>query len=144
MLERVEDSFVAFNFNTAIAVMLEFVNLATRTRAALRRDQAERFLRALAPFAPHLTEELWALFGHERSIVLAGWPAADPAYLVDDEIELVVQVNGKLRAKIKAPKDAGRDRLEELGRAAVDDFLSGKTVKKVVVVPGRLVNFVGE
>jgi leucyl-tRNA synthetase len=144
MLERVNDSFESFAFNTAVAVMMEFVNEATRQRATLRRDQAERFLRALSPFAPHLADELWAALGHREPIQLAGWPAVDPAYLVDDEIELVVQVNGKLRAKIRAPKDALKERLEELGRAAVTEHLAGKTVKKVVVVPGRLVNFVGE
>ncbi|HEX6885251.1 MAG TPA: leucine--tRNA ligase [Planctomycetota bacterium] len=144
MLERVNDSFESFNFNTAIAVMMEFVNEATKQRVALRRDQAERFLRVLAPFAPHLAEELWAALGHAQPIQLAGWPAVEAAYLVDDEIELVVQVNGKLRAKIRAPKDAHKERLEELGRAAVNEHLAGKTVKKVVVVPGRLVNFVGE
>jgi leucyl-tRNA synthetase len=144
MLERVDDSFQGFNFNTAIAVMMEFVNEATKTRASLRRDQAERFLRALFPFAPHVSEELWRLLGHAETIVKAGWPSVDAAYLSDDEVELVVQVNGKLRAKIRAPKDAEKDHLEALGRAAVTEHLSGKTVRKVVVVPGRLVNFVGD
>jgi leucyl-tRNA synthetase len=143
-LARIEDSFQGFNFNTAIAAMMEFTNEATKRRAALTASQAERFLRALAPFAPHLAEELWSRLGHAGSITRAAWPAADPAYLVEDEIELVVQVNGKLRAKIRAPKDAARGHLEELGRAAVTEHLSGKTVKKVVVVPGRLVNFVGD
>jgi len=143
-LERVNDSFESFNFNTAIASMMEFINEATKARAALRRDQAERFLRALSPFAPHLAEELWHRLGHRDPVAAASWPAVDAAYLVDDEIELVVQVNGKLRAKIRAPKDAPRARIEELGRAAVTEFLADRTVKKVVVVPGRLVNFVGE
>src|SRR6185436_7713284 len=107
-LERIEDSFQGFNFNTAIAAMMEFVNEGTKRRAALTRSQAERFLCALAPFAPHFAEELWARLGHEQSISRAAWPKADPAYLADDEIELVVQVNGKLRAKIRAPKDAPR------------------------------------
>ncbi|NOT30544.1 MAG: leucine--tRNA ligase [Planctomycetes bacterium] len=143
-LARIEDSFQQFNFNTAIAAMMEFVNEGTKRRAALTRSQAERFLCALAPFAPHLAEELWARLGHAESITRAAWPKADPAYLVEDEVELAVQVNGKLRARIRAPKDAQRERLEELGRAAVSEHLSGKTVKKVVVVPGRLVNFVGD
>jgi len=144
MLERTNDAFESFAFNTAIAAMMEFTNEATKLRAALRREQAERFLRALAPFAPHLAEELWTRLDHAESIVKSGWPVVDAAYLVDDEIELVVQINGKLRAKIRAPKDANKDELERLGRKAVDEFLGGKTVKKVVVVPGRLVNFVGD
>jgi leucyl-tRNA synthetase len=142
MLERVEDSFGAFNFNTAIAAMMEFVNEGTRHRAALTRSQAERFLRALAPFAPHVAEELWSRLGHAGSIQHAGWPQAEAQWLVEDEIDLIVQVNGKLRAKIRAPKDAARERLEELGRDAAAEFLDGKTVRKAVVVPGRLVNFV--
>jgi leucyl-tRNA synthetase len=143
-LKRIDDSFTGFNFNTGIAAMMEFVNEATKRRAALTRAQAGLFVRALAPFAPHLAEELWQRLGHADSVTRAGWPVPDPAYLVDDEIELVVQVNGKLRAKIRAPKDAQQARLEELGRAAVTEFLTGKTVKKIVVVPGRLVNFVGD
>ncbi|MSR61929.1 MAG: leucine--tRNA ligase [Planctomycetes bacterium] len=143
-LKRIDDSFTGFNFNTAIAAMMEFVNEGTRARAALTRSQAERFLCALAPFAPHLCEELWSRLGHGDSITRAAWPVADPAYLVDDEVELVVQVNGKLRAKIRVPKDADKAQLEALGRAAVSEQLAGKSVKKVVVVPGRLVNFVGE
>ena len=143
-LKRVEDSFAGFNFNTAIAAMMEFVNEATRRRAALTRSQAERFLAALAPFAPHVTEELWSRLGHRTSISRAAWPAADARYLVDDEIEYVVQVNGKLRAKVRAPKDADRAAVEALGRSAAADMLAGKTVKKAVVVPGRLVNFVVE
>jgi len=143
-LKRVDDSFAGFNFNTAIAAMMEFVNEGTRARAALTRSQAERFLRALSPFAPHLAEELWSRLGHADSITRAGWPVADPAFLVDDEIELVVQVNGKLRAKIKVPKDADKAQLEALARSAASEQLAGKTLTKVVVVPGRLVNFVGE
>jgi leucyl-tRNA synthetase len=141
-LQRVEDSFGGFNFNTAIAAMMEFVNEGTRHRAALTRSQAERFLRALAPFAPHVAEELWSSLGHAGSIQHAGWPQAETQWLVEDEIDLIVQVNGKLRAKIRAPKDAARERLEELGRDAAAEFLDGKTVRKAVVVPGRLVNFV--
>ncbi len=144
MLERVNDSFQHFNFNTAIAAMMEFVNEATKARAALTRAQAERFLCALAPFAPHIAEELWALLGHREGLVHAGWPLPDPAYLVDEEIDLVVQVNGKLRAKIRAPRDAAEGVLEELARAAVVEHLDGKGVRRVVVVPGRLVNFVLE
>ena len=142
MLQRVDDSFQHFNFNTAIAAMMEFVNVATKQRAALVRDQAERFLRALAPFAPHLAEELWARLGHAESITRARWPLADPAYLAEEEIELVVQVNGKLRGRIRAPKDAQRDALEALARAAAAADLAGKSVRRAVVVPGRLVNFV--
>jgi len=141
-LKRVDDSFQGFNFNTGIAALMEFVNEATKRRAALTRSQAERFLCALAPFAPHLSEELWSRLGQRGSVTRAPWPVAEARYLVDDEIEYVVQVNGKLRAKVRAPKDADRAAVEALGRSAAAAELDGKTVKKTVVVPGRLVNFV--
>jgi leucyl-tRNA synthetase len=141
-LARVEDSFQQFNFNTAIAAMMEFTNEATKRRAALTSSQAERFVRVLAPFAPHLAEELWSRLGRTEPLTRAGWPQADPAYLVDDEVEVVVQVNGKLRAKVKVPKDASARELEDSARGAASEFLAGATVKKAVVVPGRLVNFV--
>ncbi len=141
-IERTDASFEHFNFNTAIAAMMTFVNEATKRGGALTRSQAERFACILSPFAPHLAEELWSRLGHTESIALASWPAVDPAWLVDEEFELVVQVNGKLRARVSAPKDADRDTLEELARGAAADQLAGKTVKKAVVVPGRLVNFV--
>ncbi len=142
MLKRVDESFGPFNFNTAIAAMMEFVNQATKHRAALDRDQAGRFLRALAPFAPHLAEELWSRLGHATTIQRAGWPLPDPRHLDDDEVEVVVQVNGKVRAKIRVAKDADRATIEERARAAAAGMLEGKTPRRVVVVPGRLVNFV--
>jgi leucyl-tRNA synthetase len=108
----------------------------------MSRDQGERFLRALAPFAPHICEELWSRMETGGLIVKAAWPKADPKYLVEDEIDLPVQVNGKLRATAKAPKDADQAALESIARAAVAVQLEGKQVVKTVVVPGRLVNFV--
>jgi leucyl-tRNA synthetase len=144
VLERVNDSFEHFNFNTAIAALMEFVNEATKARAALRRGQAERFLQVLSPFAPHLCEELWSRLGHEQSIVRSGWPLPDPAYLTDEEQELVVQVNGKLRAKIRVPREAAEETVRAAAQAAAAEQLQGRTVKKAVVVPGRLVNFVVE
>ncbi len=141
-LKRVDDSFEGFNFNTAIAALMTFVNEATKKRAALTRSQAERFVCALSPFAPHISEELWSRLGHTESLTRATWPSADPEFLVDDQFELVVQVNGKLRARVSAPKDADKGALETLAREAAGDLLSGKEVRRAVVVPGRLVNFV--
>jgi leucyl-tRNA synthetase len=141
-LARVDDSFQHFNFNTAIAAMMEFTNEATKRRAALTPAQAERFVRALAPFAPHLAEELWSRLGRREPLMRAGWPLPDPAYLVDDEIEVMVQVNGRLRARVKVRKDASARELEDCARGAASEFLARATVQKAVVVPGRLVNFV--
>jgi len=142
MLQRVEASFETFNFNTAIAAMMTFVNEALKRPGALRRDQAERLVLALAPFAPHVAEELWARLGHAESVARAPWPAADSRYVEDDDFELVVQVLGRVRARTRAPRGADRSELEALGRTAVAAHLEGHEVLKVVVVPGRLVNFV--
>ena len=141
-LKKVDDSFQHFNFNTAIAALMTFVNEATKRRAALTRAQVERFVLALAPFAPHVAEELWSRLGHAETLAYAPWPRPDERYLVEDEFELVVQVNGKLRARITAPKAADKSQLDELARGAAADHLAGREVKRAVVVPGRLVNFV--
>jgi leucyl-tRNA synthetase len=142
MLKRVDDSFESFNFNTAIAGMMTFVNEVTKRPGALTRDQAERVVLALAPFAPHFAEELWERLGHEPSIAYQPWPRVDPAYLEDEEFELVVQVLGRVRGRTRAPRAADRDQLESLARQVVASHLEGKELVKTVVVPGRLVNFV--
>ncbi len=141
-LKRVADSFEHFNFNTAIAALMTFVNEATKRPGSLRRGQASRLLRALSPFAPHIAHELWSRLGEPGLIARAPRPEVDPAYLVDEEFELVVQVNGKLRARLTAPKGADRATLEDLARQAAASFLEGKAVRKVVVVPDKLVSFV--
>jgi leucyl-tRNA synthetase len=101
-------------------------------------------VRLVAPYAPHLAEELWAAMGKSGSVSKAAWPAYDPALCEDDEDTIVVQVNGKLRGDFKAAKGAPKDALEAAARAVpkVAEHLSGKDVAKVIVVPGKLVNFV--
>ncbi|MBL8857021.1 MAG: leucine--tRNA ligase [Planctomycetes bacterium] len=141
-LKRADDSFQNLNLNTAIAGFMTFINDATPLLPAMSRSQGERFLRALAPFAPHLCEELWSRMGMPGLIVQAQWPVAEAHYLIEDEIDLPVQVNGKLRATAKAQKDADNAQLEAIARSAVENHLAGKEVVKTVVVPGRLVNFV--
>jgi len=97
----------------------------------------------VAPYAPHLAEECWARLGHESSVFDAGWPAFDPALLVDDTVELVVQVNGKLRGKLTVAPDITQEAALALARAdeAIAKFLTGEP-KKIVFVPKRLLNFV--
>ena len=141
-LLRVDESFDGFKYNTGIAALMTFVNEATKLRDALTRSQAERFVKALSVFAPHIGEELWSRLGHAESLAYAAWPEPIPEYLVEDEFELVVQVNGKLRARINAPKSADKGELEALARGAASQHLEGKEVRRAVVVPGRLVNFV--
>lgn len=98
----------------------------------------------LHPFAPHVTEELWERLGHADHLVFHPWPSADPAALTSDEVQLVVQVNGKLRGRVTVATSATEDevRAAALADAKVQPFLEGKSVVKVVVVPGRLVNVV--
>jgi leucyl-tRNA synthetase len=130
-------------FNTGIAAMIEFVNAATGA-GGLTADQLDRFARILSPFAPHLGEELWHRLGHTTSVAHAPWPEHDGAMLRDDEIEIAVQLSGKVRAKLLVPADADARRLEEIALAdpKVRELLEGKTVRKVIAVPGRLVNIV--
>ncbi|MCB9915180.1 MAG: leucine--tRNA ligase [Planctomycetes bacterium] len=141
-LKRLDDSFGAFNFNTGIAGMMSFVNEATKRTAALTRSQAERLVLMLSPFAPHVAEELWQRLGHAGSLAHAAWPRLREEFLVEDEVEVVVQVLGKLRGRVKAPAAASQDELLELARATVSEQLAGKRVVKEIVVPGKLVNFV--
>jgi leucyl-tRNA synthetase len=142
MLKRVDDSFEQFNFNTAIAGMMTFVNEAVKDGVALNRSQAERLVLALAPFAPHAAEELWERLGHEGSLAYAAWPVIDESQLEENDFELVVQVLGKVRARTRAPRGAGKDELERLARDALTTQLEGKQLIKTIVVPDRLVNFV--
>ena len=132
-------------FNTAIAAMIEFVNAATSS-GGLTRDQLDRFVRILAPFAPHMGEELWHRLGGEGcgSVAQAAWPEHDEAMLHDSEVEIVVQILGKVRAKLVAPADADAAALEALAleNEKVQELIAGKTVRKVIAVPGRLVNIV--
>lgn len=141
-------------FNTAIAAMIEFKNAATpkggfevNPGGTLTRDQIERLARVLCPFAPHLAEEIGArlgVSGEDAPLSDAAWPDHDEAMLVDDEREIPVQILGKLRAKVMMPADLDQKAMEEAALAdeRIAKLLEGKTVRKVIVVPGRLVNIV--
>lgn len=142
-IKKVSADTGTMNYNTAISQMMvysaEIAKLEAMPRALL-----EPLVLMLAPYAPHLAEELWARLGHGESLVAQAWPRFDPGLCEDDEDTIVVQVNGKLRADFRAAKGTGRDELERLARGLpkIADFLGGKTVAKTVVVPGKLVNFV--
>jgi leucyl-tRNA synthetase len=152
-IEDVTQRIDRFAFNTAISALMVFVRdlvapqpegSSTPQEGALPRDAASQFCLLLAPFAPHLAEELWSELGHARSLAYEPWPAADAVWLADDTFTLVVQINGKWRAEIAAPKAASKDELQQLALAhdEIQRKLAGASPKRVIVVPGRLVNFV--
>jgi leucyl-tRNA synthetase len=141
-IHKVDGDIERMAFNTAIAAMMIFVNEATKGMDRLSRRQLLRFAQLLQPFAPHLAEELWQRLGGEGLVTHAPWPVVDPRQLVDAEVEIAVQVLGKVRGHARVPTGAPPDVVLPLARAAVASYLDGKTVVKEIVVPGKLVNFV--
>jgi leucyl-tRNA synthetase len=127
--------------NTAISQMMVFVNAATASKT-LPRETVKVFLRLLSPYAPHLAEELWSRLGETELIAHAPWPEYDEALCRDETVVIPVQVNGKVRARLEVPADISREALEEaaLAEEKVAAHVEGKTVAKVIVVPGKLVN----
>jgi leucyl-tRNA synthetase len=141
-IAKVTDDLAGMRFNTAVSAMMVFVNEATKAGETLTRSQAERFVLMLAPFAPHIGEELWARLGHDKTLTYEPWPSFDKGLLLDDEVELAVQIQGKVRTRIVVPADADKAVILVRARSAVSEFLDGAQVVKEIVVPGRLVNFV--
>ncbi len=141
-IKKVTGDLERMQFNTAISAMMIFVNEATPKIDQLTADQLDRYARILGVFAPHLGEELWQLLGREGSIALVGWPGWNEELCKKAEIELPIQINGKLRIKLMVDAEATVEVLEEKAREAAVEYLRDKTVRKVVVVPNRLVNFV--
>ncbi len=130
-------------FNTAISRMMEFVNAALKVER-IERDWLERFVLLLSPFAPHLAEELWHRLGHGATLAYEPWPQYDEKYLEEDEIDVPVQVNGKLRGVVRVAKTASKDEVLAAAKSdpKVQAHIEGKTLVKEVFVPGRLVNMV--
>jgi len=146
MVKKVGDDLEAMAFNTAISAMMVFINEAEEFAkgGGLPKEYLEKFVLCLAPFAPHLGEELWQFLGHEKTLAYEPWPQFDAKALVEDEIEIPVQVLGKLRGRITVPMAATPAEMEAAAKANADvaKFLEGKTIVKVIAVPKRMVNFV--
>ncbi len=142
MIKEATTGIEALKFNTPIAEMMKFINTCKGSLPS--RADAETFLLVLSPFAPHIAEELWSRMGHDTTLADEPWPQWDEAALVEDMIEVVVQVGGKVRAKVSVPADADKDAL--LAAAKADDnvqkHIEGKRIVREIVVPGRLVNLV--
>ncbi|MFP7734356.1 leucine--tRNA ligase [Priestia aryabhattai] len=142
-VKKVTEDYEGLRFNTGISQLMVFINDAYKVDV-LPKQYVEGFVKLLAPICPHTTEELWSKLGHEDTISYEAWPAFDEAKLVDDEVEIVVQINGKVRAKVNVPAEASREELQDIAMANEDvqEFIEGKTVRKVIAVPGKLVNIV--
>ena len=142
-VKKVTDDFERMHFNTAISQLMVFVNEAYKVDD-LPLEYMKGFVKMIAPLMPHLAEELWSQFNESETITYQPWPTYDEKALVEDEVEMIVQVNGKVRAKIKMAKDADNKDVEDaaLANEHVHSFVDGKDVKKVIVIPNRIGNIV--
>ncbi|TFB13805.1 leucine--tRNA ligase [Filobacillus milosensis] len=142
-VKKVTEHFEELRFNTGISQMMVFVNECYKNDT-LPKEYAEGLIKLLAPVAPHIAEEIWTLLGYEGTIAYQEWPTFDECKLVEDQVEVVLQVMGKVRGRAKVPKEASKDELEELALndERVQEWIEGKTIRKVIVVPGKLVNIV--
>ena len=144
-VKKVTEDYERMHFNTAISQLMVFVNEAYKV-GDLPVEYMKGFVKMIAPIMPHMAEELWSQFGESDTITYQSWPTYDPKALVEDEVEMIVQVNGKVRAKIKMAKDTDRDEAQQLALANehVKKFTDGKDIKKVIVVPNKIVNIVAK
>ena len=144
-VKKVTEDFDTLSFNTAISQLMVFINECYKTNEVYK-PYIEGFVKMLSPIAPHIGEELWDRLGHENTITYQPWPTFDESLLVDDEVEIVVQVNGKVRAKINIPKDLSKEEMQDLALSNdnVKMSIEGKEVKKVIAVPQKLVNIVAK
>lgn len=142
-IKKVTEDFEGLRFNTAISQLMIFVNEAYKTDV-VPKAAAEDFAKLLSPLAPHLAEELWERLGHKDTITYETWPTYDEAWTVDAEVEIVVQVNGKIVERTKIAKDLSQNEMQEhsLSLPNVKQAVEGKTIRKVIAVPGKLVNIV--
>ena len=142
-VKKVTEDYEQLHFNTAISQMMVFINEAYKVDK-VSKTFVEGFVKLLHPIAPHLGEELWNRLGHENTIAYEPWPTYDEEKLVEDEVEVVLQVMGKVRSKLNVAKDISKEELETLALndEKIKQWIDGKTVRKVIVIPGKLVNIV--
>lgn len=142
-VKKVTEDFENLHFNTGISQLMVFINEGYKADI-LPKEYVEGFVKLLSPVAPHICEELWEKLGHKKTISYEPWPTYDEAKLVENEVEIVLQVMGKVRSKINVPKDISKEELEKLALedSVMQKWLEGKTIRKVIVVPGKLVNVV--
>lgn len=143
VIKKVTEDIEGVRLNTAIAALMIFLNETLKTEK-YSRAMLEKFILLLSPFAPHMAEELWSRLGHPDTLARELWPVYDEKILVEDQVELAVMVQGKVRAKVIVSRDADRESIQKqaLSDPAVQKWLEGRSLKQVVVVPGRMVNIV--
>ncbi len=144
-VKTVTEHFEELRFNTAISQMMVFMNACQKVDK-IPREYAEGFVKLMAPVAPHMMEEIWHVFGHDESVQFAAWPTYDASKLVESRVEMAVTVNGKKRGNFQIAKDASREEAQAAATALphVKEFLEGKEIKKVIVVPNKIVNIVAK
>lgn len=140
-IKKATEDIPALKFNTAISQLMIFLN-AVEKEKAIGKEQWRIFLRLLAPFAPHIAEELWRTGGNKKSVHVEKWPSFKAAFLKEDTVKIGVQINGKTRGEVEVSSDASKEEQEETARKAMGDRLQGKEIIRTIVVSGRLVNFV--
>ena len=144
-VKKVTEDFESLNFNTAISQLMVFINDCYKAEK-INQSYIEGFVKMLAPIVPHIGEELWSIIGHEGTITYQPWPSYDAELLEGDIVEIVVQVNGKVRAKLEIPKNASKEEMEQFAfeNENVQQVIEGKDIKKVIAVPQKLVNIVAK
>ncbi len=144
LIKRIGEDLEAMKFNTAISAFMEFINFWSEENRILSKKDAEIFLKLLAPFTPHICEELWFVLGNKKSIHLESWPEYNSRMIEEEDYELIIQINGKVRDKIMISKKLERPEIEKLAmtRDIVKKHMAGVEVRKIIFVPNRLINFV--
>ena len=142
-IRKVTEDLPVLSYNTAVAAMMKYINVVRAHERVAHRAEVEPLVQLVAPFAPHIAEELWERLGHGGSVMDAGWPTFDPALATEDTVEMPVQVNGKTRGKVQVERDAGRDAVlaAAMADAQIAKFVTGEP-KKIIFVPGRMLNIV--
>lgn len=142
-VKKISDDYETLDFNTAISQMMVFVNECNK-QEEISKEYIENFVKMLSPIAPHIAEELWDRLGHGGTIAYEAWPIFDENKLIEEEVEIVIQVNGKVREKMNVPTDASKEDLERIAIETdkIQEVIKDKTVRKVIAVPGKLINIV--
>jgi len=141
-IQEADQGFSVMKFNTPISKMMEFINTVKGTTPD--KKTSEIFIKILSPYAPHIAEEIWSLWGYNNTLAYEPWPIFDPSALIEDEIQIVIQVQGKLRARINVAATASKEEILEIAKnhENISNRLEGKTIIKEIFVPKKLINFV--